>query len=1482
MTSQLQNILDLIRQSEQLSNADKVALEKALKEADKAFEITNFKLDRTEKVKHTTAVLLEETIAELEQKRKAVEVQNRELEIEAALEKVRSRALSMHKSEELKEVVTVLFQKLQELEFGIDKGAALVMTYSPESKDHTQWITDATQTYAVPFFIPFTEHSIALDQIHAREKQLEFYSKVYDQNEKNEYFRYLFQHTEYKHVPYDVQELILNSKDFGISIAFEKHSAIAIPSTVGKLVSGDEIIILKRFARVFEQSYTRFLDLQKAEAQAREAQIQLALERVRARTMAMQSSEELAEVSYLLNKQVVELGIPTRGCAFNIYNEHDSTEWFSNLEGTLPAYKTPRENIFLKYYEAGQRGETLWTEEFGGDKIKEHYKYLATLSVAGKEEDTIHEGVQAVPEYQIDHVAYFKYGYLLFITLVPAPEAHDVFKRFAKEFEQTYTRFLDLQKAEALAREAHIEAALERVRSRSMAMHKSDELLEAGEILFSEMQKLGIDSLTAGFVLMDKEEKNGLNYTPDPSTKKIMSLPVIIPHNETIHMQRVVENWKKEISHYVVEMDEEETIQHQTFIAERSTNFTLNAQQLIAISPARLFLHNFYFKEGYLLIVGGTRLSAEQIDIMLRFAKVFQQTYTRFLDLQKAEAQVREAQIEAALERVRSRSMAMHKSEELRDVIQLVFEQLVLLNFDIDSAQFDLNYKESDDLTVWTAIPGQPYPSLQHIPYTDTAIMHSVKQAKEKELDFFSHTVTFEEKNEFFRHFFKHVSSPVPEERKNYIFDKPAYARSVVFLNNIFLGIQNYSGIPYSEAENSVLRRFGKVFEQSYTRFLDLQKAETQAREALIEAALERVRSKAMTMQTSDDLNALIGHIFTECTKLGLTLDRCLVQIVDPHTLDTVWILANPELPDHPSSYLVKYHEHPPYLKYLEAWKNKTERWQYVLGGKEKRDWDDFIFKETGLAQLPEPAKNVMRSLEKILLNSSFGNFGNLTFSSFEPLTEHQFDLLIRFAKVLELTYTRFNDLKQAEARAKEAVKQAALDRVRADIASMRNTADLDRITPLIWKELTTLGIPFIRCGVFIMDDKENKVHTYLSTPEGRAIAAYHTPMNDSGSLAGAIEHWRQQKVFVTRWVDSDFQLQADVLLKQGSITSREQYLNTLPKGGFYLHFLPFSQGMLYVGSHESLPSEVLQLVQSLADAFSVAYARYEDFTKLESAKAQIEKTLTDLKQTQTQLIQSEKMASLGELTAGIAHEIQNPLNFVNNFSEVSSELIDEMKEELAVGNQQSAIEIANDLKQNLEKINHHGKRADGIVKSMLQHSRKSNNQKELTDINALCDEYLRLSYHGLRAKDKSFNAKFEIQCDPELPKLNVLPQDVGRVILNLINNAFYAVSERSAFAKAMADKQGENGHYEPTVIVRTQRLENAIEIRVKDNGTGIPAKVKEKIFQPFFTTKPTGQGTGLGLSLSYDIITKGHGGEIKMETEEGKGTEFIVQLPIV
>jgi signal transduction histidine kinase len=274
----------------------------------------------------------------------------------------------------------------------------------------------------------------------------------------------------------------------------------------------------------------------------------------------------------------------------------------------------------------------------------------------------------------------------------------------------------------------------------------------------------------------------------------------------------------------------------------------------------------------------------------------------------------------------------------------------------------------------------------------------------------------------------------------------------------------------------------------------------------------------------------------------------------------------------------------------------------------------------------------------------------------------------------------------------------------------------------------------------------------------------------------------------------------------------------------------------------------------------------------LSQQKNELEKTLTSLRTAQNQLVQSEKMASLGEMTAGIAHEIQNPLNFVNNFSEVNTELIEELKAELEAGNKQQAMEIANNIKENEEKIIQHGKRADGIVKSMLQHSRSSSGKKELTDINALTDEYVRLAYHGLRAKDKSFNAKFETDFDKNIDKIEVIPQEIGRVLLNLINNAFYAVSEKEKQA-------GEN--YEPTVTVTTKRADDKITVTVKDNGHGIPQKVLDKIFQPFFTTKPAGQGTGLGLSLSYDIITKAHGGEFKVETKEGEGTVFIISIPI-
>ncbi|OSZ73597.1 hypothetical protein CAP36_16390 [Chitinophagaceae bacterium IBVUCB2] len=295
-------------------------------------------------------------------------------------------------------------------------------------------------------------------------------------------------------------------------------------------------------------------------------------------------------------------------------------------------------------------------------------------------------------------------------------------------------------------------------------------------------------------------------------------------------------------------------------------------------------------------------------------------------------------------------------------------------------------------------------------------------------------------------------------------------------------------------------------------------------------------------------------------------------------------------------------------------------------------------------------------------------------------------------------------------------------------------------------------------------------------------------------------------------------------------------------------------------------------LLGGLAVFSIVAIILYRNNRQKQKANSKLEKTLVELKQTQSQLIQSEKMASLGELTAGIAHEIQNPLNFINNFSEVNAELIEEMKEELEAGKSKEAVNLANDIKENNIKITHHGKRADSIVKGMLQHSRSSSGQKEPTDINALADECMRLSYHGFRAKDKSFNTITETNFDSSIPKISLLPQDIGRVILNLFTNAFYSVAQKK---KVLGDV------YNPTVTVRTSRTAKGVAISIRDNGNGVPQKVLDKIFQPFFTTKPTGEGTGLGLSMSYDIITKGHGGELKVETKEGEYAEFIIILPL-
>ena len=705
----------------------------------------------------------------------------------------------------------------------------------------------------------------------------------------------------------------------------------SLPGVV-KHVPQATLDILVRFARAFDLAHKRFEDLKNSEQQARETQVELALERVRARTMAMQHSNELGEVSHLLNQQVRALGTKTWGCAFNIYGEDESTEWFGTEAGIMPPYKTPRDKVFLDFYEKGQAGETFYIKEFAGDECKDHYDYMCTLPVIGEMLNDLKAAGHSFPTFQIDHIAYFKYGYLLFITLEPALESHDIFQRFARVFEQTYTRFLDLKAAEEQARQARIEVALERVRAKAMAMQQPEELKDVAQVLRSEMGKLDIEEL------------------------------------ETC---------------------------------------------------------SIYIKE-----------------------------------------------------------------------------------------------KGSSKTECWYAI----------------------KDIREEE--------------------------------------------TVLVKDHFQL-----------------------------------------------------------------DLNA---------TSVGREM--------------------------------------------LEFYDSESERISIVMKGEARIEWINYCAEHSGPLQ---------------------GYYGE---------------------QIPERTY----------------------------------------------------------------------------------------------------------------------------------------------------HLYKFTHGAIGFASAGNISEESWSILTRAASAFSLAYARFQDLTRaredlrrLKEEKARAEDALTKLKATQSQLVHAEKMASLGELTAGIAHEIKNPLNFVNNFSEVSNELLEEMIEEIDAGNTDETVEIIKDLKSNLQRIVEHGQRADSIVKGMLQHSRSDSGEKVPTDINALADEYLRLAYHGLRAKDKTFNAAMETDFDQTIGKVEVVPQEIGRVLLNLITNAFHACIERSQNAVKEKSKAGDNGDYKPTVSVTTKRSSpfqgglEGVQIAVIDNGGGIPDEVKDKIFQPFFTTKPTGQGTGLGLSLSYDIV-RAHGGEIKVVSRKGKGTTFTLILPIV
>ncbi len=1601
------------------------------------------------------------------------ETQAREAEIELALERVRAKSMAMHETSGLNDVILVVFQQFQELNIRLD--SCFINVFN-EGKDLNLWIsTGEGLTYPYSTF-PYIDNPLFNRQEEARQRGESFFTLEMTRKEKDSFFDHFFKHLSGVTVDKKRKDYIYNSKGVAISFALFEHAVVGMANYQGEPYSDEENAILRRISKVFEQTYTRFLDLQKAEAQAREAQIEAALERVRARSMAMHKSEELQDVIVLVYEQMSQLGISTDSVQVEIFKE-DSDHihcWVANeyapygsevviedlgfgfVKDLVEARKAGEEEFFFsvdkeikdKYYDLAFRETDLQMLPEGKKKRIAEGRFLTVYEVFKKK-----TGLQ-LGAFDVDEFP---------------EEDKRILRRFAEVFDQFYIRFLDLRRAEEQAREAQIEASLERVRSRTMGMHHSNELAEVAGVCYGELRALGIVKESDGFhfTIYDEENETADLWVTEPGGTPItqsleLSLSAFPPAKATFDKWRAKPPQSRSEQLSAVELSPQDIADTIALLSAHPVfREMILTQRLTSNPPKSWWVYDAWFSQGTLVIdCLSDSIPEESLGTLSRFAKVFEQTYTRFLDLQKAEAQAREAQIEAALERVRARAMALHHSEELKEVIAIIYQQLTGLGLKIIDTNIGIEDEETRDITFWgSGLSGIEMPPKFTVPYLDQKIVQRLHYWDRSNQFHYYHL-----KGREFQSYWKILlrESEYKDAPKEYM--DVAIGMKQVHLSHVSIKhgmLEVASDRKFSDDQIEILKQFGSVVDLTYTRFVDLQKAEAQAREAQIEAALERVRSRSMGMQSSDELVDILQITFDELTKMGMDLARVIIWIFNEKDRSVDWWITNPESNNTATCFHMPEQDHELYRKYWEAYDQQLCPWLYTLEGEEKRTWHRQIFSQTRLSGLPEAVKTAMQSPGKVFLTNCFNKYSVFLSGSHDPLPEEHTNIMLRFGQVFEQSYTRFRDIEQAEAQARDAqieaalervrarsmamhdsselievatlmfrefekldleafltcgylipdeaaevtrcwfaqtqrdflvqfdalltgdpvlddrykawkeqvpifkyevggaqlahhlqivfpldqrneeedlavvampdptifytanfshgyilviadhemdrdqerillrfrstfeqayirfldlqkaeeqaklaIRQSVTDRIRAEITSMRTPKDLERITPLMWKELINLGVPFFRCGIFIMDEVHRIAHTYLTTPQGESLAAIDVTFDANPLAQASVENWRRQEVYVTEWDQKQFIANMTALLDDKLLEDPDRYQHGEPAPErLVLHLVPFKQGMLYVGNTDHLDPDQIELVKLLAQTFSVAYARYEDFTQLEEAKLRVESALNDLQSTQSQLVHAEKMASLGELTAGIAHEIQNPLNFVNNFSDLNKELIDDLREELKEGNIEEVEAILQDVFGNEEKILFHGKRAEEIVKSMLQHSRAGDGEKRPADINAIADEYLRLSYHGLRAKDKSFNAEFKAHLAEDLPEIQVVPQDIGRVLLNLINNAFSAVSER---------READGNGYVPTVEVFTSKVRSGIEIRVKDNGPGVPDDIREKIFQPFFTTKPTGSGTGLGLSLSYDIVTKGHGGTLEMETSVGDGTEFRIQLPIV
>ncbi len=1012
------------------------------------------------------------------------------------------------------------------------------------------------------------------------------------------------------------RKMLLSAPSMEISFGISENTAISLNNFSNHVYTLEENNNLQRFTKVFEQTYTRFLDLQKAEAQAREAQIEAALERVRAASMAMHKSEDLRKVVQVVMNQLEQLEILVDGTAIHIFKAgtKDFGIWASTTENIYPV------EIYIPYL-----------KHIAMDRIHQsiaHKEKLLVLSLTKAQKDAIYrhmfertklgELISTERQKMVLNASSMEASYGIskntvinlfnFRNYIYSLEENNILQRFTKVFEQSYTRFLDLQKAETQAREAQIEAALERVRAASMAMHKTSQLIEVTTTLFEELKVLELEVMVAWITLFHRETKSFKTWVTGFDKQIPEAVNFGGDYNAIPEFKEVINGWLRGEEFYEYNFVENQAVQSYVddLIALTGTQHFNKFRSLDYVQNL-----GSYHKYGTLGMAITTAFTAYQKHVLKRFSIVFEQAYTRFLDIQKAEEQAREAQIEAALERVRAASMAMHKTNQLIEVTTTLFEELKVLDLEVIAAWITLIHRENKNFETWIIGFDEQQPEAFNFGGDYNAIPQ-FKDDIDKWLEgeeFIIHNLLGNQAVQFYLNDLM-VLTDIHHFNK---FRNHDYIQNLQSSNKCgTLGIATTT--EFTAYQKHVLKRFSIVFEQAYTRFLDIQKAEEQTREAQIEAALERVRAASMAMHKTSQLTDVTTTLFEELKVLEVELITAWIALFhrESNKFET-WVIGFDEQNPDAFKFGGDFNNLNPQLKEVfNRWLRGEEFSELnFVGNKVVQSHLDHLIALSGMTHF-----NKFRSLDYLQNVRCFHKYGLLGMGSPTAFTPHQKHVLKRFSIVFEQVYTRFLDIQKAEAQAREAQIEAALEKVRAKTASMYKSTELEAVVSLVFQQLRLLDFDSKQCIIGIIDKETLEIEIWQSVdaqsglPNSYKIPKLDHPFIQEGYdayLKGEQYHERELSGAAKKSYDKLIFEQTDLRNVPPEVKAAIIQNEKIVTGSAYM-----SHGVIQVIGAAALSAEKSHILQRFAAAIDLTYTRFLDIQKAEQQKIQLGKVFSE------------------------------------------------------------------------------------------------------------------------------------------------------------------------------------------------------------------------------------------------------------------------------